>query len=248
MEKINAKVAVAATTGLLVAAVFAVRAVRRRAQRNEKPVAGDDEAQSSVQDSLAPATSAAAAAEGGVAAAAAESDDASGTTIPGRLGDDTAIVQVDERINSLKPKLGNFVRLPSAVATADDDDEAGAARAAVQAAFETAGCGDCGLFPDFLDLDTARQMFHTLCRPASEGGEIDFQQWYHMPDRRRPHKALRPLKRVKVAMTVAPDADGRWPLYRFPVNNQRRYGETRPMTPTVERVRQMVEKAFDNRY
>jgi hypothetical protein len=68
-----------------------------------------------------------------------------------------------------------------------------------------------------------------------------------MPVAKKPHQALKPLQRVKVAMTVAPDEQGRWPLYRFPVNNQRRHGETRPMTPTVERVRLMVEKAFGNK-
>lgn len=140
--------------------------------------------------------------------------------LPTRLGDDTAIVQVDENIRNFRPKVGSFVRIAS-----DGTDD-----------FAQAGSGDCRLFSDFLDLEEARRMFDVLSRPVADGGEIDYQQWYHMPDLRRRHRALRPLTRVKVAMTVAPDAQGRWPLYRFPVNNQHRYGETRPMTPTVEKV------------
>eukprot|EP00750_Incisomonas_marina_P002554 INCI12424.1.p1 GENE.INCI12424.1~~INCI12424.1.p1 ORF type:complete len:200 (-),score=28.90 INCI12424.1:838-1437(-) len=140
--------------------------------------------------------------------------------LPTRLGDDTAIVQVDKNVHNFRPKVGSFVRLAS-----DGTDD-----------FTQAGSGDCRLFSDFLDLEEARRMFDVLSRPVADGGEIEYQQWYHMPDFRRRHRALRPLTRVKVAMTVAPDAQGRWPLYRFPVNNQRRYGETRPMTPTVEKV------------
>jgi hypothetical protein len=80
--------------------------------------------------------------------------------IPTRLGDDTAIVEVAANVDRLKPKLGAFVQLSS-------DDPA---------AFGRAGSGDCQLIPDFLDLDTARQMFDALSRPPADGGEISFQQ------------------------------------------------------------------------
>ena len=32
------------------------------------------------------------------------------------------------------------------------------------------------------------------------GGEIEFQQWYHMPDKKKPHDPLLRLQRTKVAM------------------------------------------------
>jgi alkylated DNA repair dioxygenase AlkB len=192
------------------------------------------------------------------------------TAIPTRLGDDTAVVEVARNMERLVgPNVpGEFVRLAS-----DGSDD-----------FARAGCGDCQLFHDFLDPDTARDMFFKLSPPATvaaaaaaadanggaaaaastaagalaaaaaatapaSGCEIVYQQWYHMPGARKSqHKPLLPLKRIKVAMTVAEDAQGRWPLYRFPVNNQQRYGETRPMTPTVEKIRLQVEAALGNKW
>jgi hypothetical protein len=41
---------------------------------------------------------------------------------------------------------------------------------------------------------------------------VFLRRWYHMPVAKKPHQALKPLQRVKVAMTVAPDEQGRWPL------------------------------------
>ena len=41
-------------------------------------------------------------------------------------------------------------------------------------------------------------------------------------------EALRPLRRIKAAMATAADEQGRVPHYRFPVNDQCRYGVTSP--------------------
>lgn len=99
------------------------------------------------------------------------------------------------------------------------------------------GAGDSRWVPGFLTPEQAADAFARL----APGGEVPFQQWFHMPDRKRPHKALRPLRRIKAAMALGPDADGWIPHYRFPVNDQHRYGVTSPMSPTVERLRVAAE-------
>jgi hypothetical protein len=52
-----------------------------------------------------------------------------------------------------------------------------------------------------------------------------------MPDSRR-HKPLQKLRRIKVAM-AEPNEDGLIPHYRFPVNDQHRYGVF-PFSPTIK--------------
>lgn len=60
-----------------------------------------------------------------------------------------------------------------------------------------------------------------------------------MIDFKHPGNALEPLRRVKRAMAT-PTSTGLIPHYRFPVNDQERYGVIAPMTPTIEMLRQRV--------
>ncbi|MBX2801690.1 MAG: alpha-ketoglutarate-dependent dioxygenase AlkB [Myxococcales bacterium] len=99
------------------------------------------------------------------------------------------------------------------------------------------GAGDSRWEPDFLDPVAAERTLAALL----PGGEVPYRQWFHMPDRKRPRRALTPLRRIKCAMTTGPDAHGRVPHYRFPVNDQMRYGVVCPMSPTVEELRQRAQ-------
>ncbi|CAK9060867.1 Esterase AAEL000016, partial [Durusdinium trenchii] len=93
---------------------------------------------------------------------------------------------------------------------------------------EGLGVGDSRLLSSFLSEEEADRCFQRLL----PGGEIEYQQWYHMPDRKKPQEALKRLQRTKVAMADRGD-DGLTPWYRFPVNDQQRYGVL-PMSPTVK--------------
>mmetsp|Transcript_12758 Transcript_12758/g.19591 ORF Transcript_12758/g.19591 Transcript_12758/m.19591 type:complete len:281 (-) Transcript_12758:59-901(-) len=96
------------------------------------------------------------------------------------------------------------------------------------------GSGDSTFIRNFLSQEEQQEMFSTL-----SSGEIEFQQWYHMPVKNKP---LRPLRRIKVAMATEADKEGRVPHYRFPVNNQDGHGVVSPMTPTIEAFRKKVEE------
>jgi hypothetical protein len=78
------------------------------------------------------------------------------------------------------------------------------------------GAGDTVFVPNFLTIDEATQALNNL----NVGGEIDYQQWYHMPDKKN---KLIPLSRLKIAMADT-DKDGWTPHYRFPVNSQDQHG------------------------
>src|SRR5882762_8164034 len=54
------------------------------------------------------------------------------------------------------------------------------------------GSGDTTVHNDFLSTDEANDAFDKLF-----GGEIQYQQWHHMPDKK---KNLLPLSRLKIAM------------------------------------------------
>jgi alkylated DNA repair dioxygenase AlkB len=85
---------------------------------------------------------------------------------------------------------------------------------------------------------------------ALAGGEIKYQQWYHMPDSRKEKSGkmeeLRPLTRIKVAQADHL-SDGKLPHYRFPVNNQSKYGTTH-FTPHVRMIRDNVQAWLDSNY
>ena len=100
------------------------------------------------------------------------------------------------------------------------------------------GAGDAAYHPGLLDPREADQALANLL-PA--GGEIAYQQWHAMPNRKKPNAPLHPLRRLKVAMAVPDPTTGHIPHYRFPVNDQRRHGVMVPMSPTVEQIRQRVE-------
>jgi alkylated DNA repair dioxygenase AlkB len=105
------------------------------------------------------------------------------------------------------------------------------------------GAGDSSYFPGVFLKEEADAMLARLM----PGGEIPYQQWFHMPDPKHPRRALRPLSRIKVAMAV-PDERGWVPHYRFPVNDQHRHGVIAPMTPTVDGVRRRVEALTGERF
>lgn len=106
------------------------------------------------------------------------------------------------------------------------------------------GAGDSAYFPAVFRADEADAMLSRLL----PGGELPYQQWYHMPDRRHTERALKPLSRIKVAMAVPEPGSGRIPHYRFPVNDQHRYGVITPMTPTVDAVRRRLEALLGERF
>lgn len=106
------------------------------------------------------------------------------------------------------------------------------------------GAGDSAYYPGVFSADEADAILARLL----PGGEIPYQQWFHMPDRKHPGRALKPLSRIKVAMAV-PEADSGWiPHYRFPVNDQHRYGVIAPMTPSVDAVRRRLEALLGERF
>jgi alkylated DNA repair dioxygenase AlkB len=102
------------------------------------------------------------------------------------------------------------------------------------------GAGDTIVIPHFLSKQEMDLYFNELL----SGKEFEFQQWYHMPDK---HGELQPLKRIKVAQAT-PTSDGRIPHYRFPVNDQARYGVISPMTSSIEAIRQKVNEYFSVEY
>ncbi|CAF0977099.1 unnamed protein product [Didymodactylos carnosus] len=97
------------------------------------------------------------------------------------------------------------------------------------------GAGDTELLVQFLTQDEADEAMKNL----SVGGEVEYQQWYHMPNRKKVSDPLLKLKRIKRALANKTD-DGLIPYYRFPVNDQNRYGILVPMTPTIEKIRQKI--------
>lgn len=107
------------------------------------------------------------------------------------------------------------------------------------------GAGDTYVIPGFLSEQEADEAFNFLnADHTGKGKEIQYQQWYHMPDAKKEKKGhteipLRPLTRVKVAQ-ADPLPDGTLPYYRFPVNQQSKFGTT-PFTPTVKRVLEKVK-------
>ena len=134
------------------------------------------------------------------------------TLLPGRMGDDTALV------SALRDTAG---RCTTTVFRPGDEPATGI------------GAGDAFVIHGVLSPEECEAAFTRLTH-----GEVDFQQWYHMADARRPTAPLRPLARVKVAQADVNSA-GLLPHYRFPVNNQTRHGVT-PMSATVQNIRRRV--------
>ena len=112
--------------------------------------------------------------------------------------------------------------------------------------YSALGSGDT-FFCDFLTRAEADEFLHNLTPKAFGGaGEIDFQQWYHMPHKKT--GKLEPLRRTKIAMGRPAESDASttsksMPLYRFPVNDQQRYGIF-PFSTTIERLREKVMAHF----
>lgn len=95
------------------------------------------------------------------------------------------------------------------------------------------GSGDNTLIDNFLSNDEADTSFANLI-----GGEIQYQQWHHMPDNK---KNLVSLSRLKIAMADT-DENGWIPHYRFPVNNQEHHGVI-PFSETVRKIKnKLIEK------
>lgn len=97
------------------------------------------------------------------------------------------------------------------------------------------GSGDTIITPEFLTKEEADKAFVSL----NVGGEINYQQWYHMPDKKG---NLLPLSRLKIAMADT-DNDGWTPHYRFPINNQDYHGVFPfSSSPTVNYIREKLVK------
>lgn len=96
--------------------------------------------------------------------------------------------------------------------------------------YEHIGSGDTKFIPNFLSIEEADRAFKFL----NEGGDIKYQQWHHMPNKK--HDLL-PLSRLKIAMADT-DENGWTPHYRFPVNNQDKHG-TLPfaISPTIQYIK-----------
>jgi len=101
--------------------------------------------------------------------------------------------------------------------------------------YDNIGSGDTKFIPIFLTKEEADKAFKCL----DVGGDIKYQQWHHMPNKK--HDLL-PLSRLKIAMTDT-DKDGWTPHYRFPVNNQDKHGTVSFATsPTVQHIRDKLIK------
>jgi alkylated DNA repair dioxygenase AlkB len=94
------------------------------------------------------------------------------------------------------------------------------------------GAGDVFLHKNFVDADESKKIFDNLME------NIDFQQWYHMPNK---GKDPLPLKRIK-RIVVTPDSDGNIPYYRFTVNNQSNHSMITPMPPVIESLCQKINQ------
>lgn len=166
--------------------------------------------------------------------------------LPTRNGDDTAALAPstpDARIKTIDIVPG-----------ADETDESYIPL--------TVAPDDSYLLSNFLTPAQADAMLHALT-PAENGGggEIAYQQWYHMPNKKG---KCEPLRRTKIAMgrpsppattttqedsldglstpdggTIPNEKKELMPLYRFPVNDQQRYGIF-PFTNTIEKLCQNV--------
>lgn len=81
------------------------------------------------------------------------------------------------------------------------------------------GSGDIIQHKNFMNVDEAKKLFDDIMK------NIDFQQWYHMPNKNEEPK---PLKRIKRIMVTA-DSEGNLPYYRFSVNDQFGHGVISPI-------------------
>jgi len=102
------------------------------------------------------------------------------------------------------------------------------------------GSGDTELDVNFLTVKEATEALDQLSKV--QGGEVEYQQWYHMAQRgNRKQEPLHKLRRLKRALANN-TAEGLTPHYRFPVNDQNRYGVQVPMSPTIEQLRARAER------
>ncbi|HJZ23687.1 MAG TPA: alpha-ketoglutarate-dependent dioxygenase AlkB [Candidatus Babeliales bacterium] len=76
------------------------------------------------------------------------------------------------------------------------------------------GAGDIIVHKNFMSVDESKKLFEEIMQ------NVDFQQWYHMPNKDEDPK---PLKRIKRIMAT-PNSDGNLPYYRFSVNDQSGHG------------------------
>lgn len=81
---------------------------------------------------------------------------------------------------------------------------------AVGSKIDNLGAGDSYFLNGFLNEEEEKEMFETLSK--TEGGEIAYQQWFHMPQKKNSKRNLAPLRRIKVAMATAPEVRSRWDL------------------------------------
>lgn len=97
------------------------------------------------------------------------------------------------------------------------------------------GSGDVTIHKNFLGEEDATKLFNELMN------NIDFQQWYHMPDK---SKAPQPLKRIK-RILVTPLDDGSVPYYRFTVNDQSGHGMITTYPPMLQQVCKKINETLN---
>eukprot|EP00122_Pirum_gemmata_P000381 Pgem_evm1s337 len=155
--------------------------------------------------------------------------------IPNLNGDDTALYSA---VNAVKEQ-STTTTTTTTTATATNEFRAYTYTPGTEPNF--LGAGDSTIHHDFITNAEKLNFFSTL---QGIGGEIEYEQWYHMPSNKT--KALRALSRVKVAQAnLLPN--GNQPYYRFPVNNQSRY-PVKPFSPTVQKVINKVNAFFEGKY
>ncbi len=103
---------------------------------------------------------------------------------------------------------------------------------------EVLGAGDCILHKNFLSDGEAQKLFDEILTT------IDFQQWYHMPDPRKPEDQLKPLKRIK-RILVNPNSNGDLPYYRFTVNDQNSHGYISPIPAFLNELIQKINSTVN---
>jgi alkylated DNA repair dioxygenase AlkB len=103
------------------------------------------------------------------------------------------------------------------------------------------GSGDVSIHKNFLGQEDATKLFNELIN------NIDFQQWYHMPDKSKATSEPRPLKRIK-RILVTPNHDNIVPYYRFTVNDQAGHGMITTYPPFLKQVCEKINNLLDTQF
>lgn len=97
------------------------------------------------------------------------------------------------------------------------------------------GAGDTHIYKNFISDNEASILYDEIMT------NIDFQQWYHMPNKNSEPKPLQRIKRI----IVNPDSEGNLPYYRFTVNDQFSHGMLSPMPPFINNICQKINNTLN---